>query len=76
MTNPFSIGLLACAILAIEFCIGPYNFCQRENLLVILLLPYVLAARAARLSRLLLSNDVVLVSQQGSRFGLSRRMFL
>ncbi len=52
MTNPFSIGLLACAILAIEFCIGPYNFCQRENLLVILLLPYVLAVASGVAYRL------------------------
>ena len=52
MTNPFSIGLLACAILAIEFCIGPYNFGQRENLLVILLLPYVLAVASGAAYRL------------------------
>ena len=43
MNNPYSIGLLACALVGIEFCIGPYNFGQRENLLIILLLPYVLA---------------------------------
>jgi hypothetical protein len=38
MTNPYSVGLLACAIVGIEFCIGPYNFGQREHLLIILLL--------------------------------------
>ena len=38
-----SSGLVVCAVLAIEFAIGPYNFGQREHLLVIFLLPYLLA---------------------------------
>lgn len=52
MANPISIGLLACAILAIEFCIGPYNFGQREHLLLILLLPYILAVATGAVYRL------------------------
>jgi hypothetical protein len=52
MTNPIPIGLLACAILAIEFCIGPYNFGQREHLLLILLLPYILAVATGAVYRL------------------------
>ena len=51
-TNPLTIGLLACAILVIEFCIGPYNFGQREHLLIILLLPYVLAVATGAVYRL------------------------
>jgi len=43
ITGPVSLRLLTCAILAVEFVIGPYNFGQREHLLIILLLPYVLA---------------------------------
>jgi hypothetical protein len=52
MSNPYSIGLLASAIVGIEFCIGPYNFGQRENLLIILLLPYVLATATEAVYRL------------------------
>ncbi len=52
MTNPYSVGLLACAMLAIEFCIGPYNFGQREHLLIILLLPYILAVASGAVYRL------------------------
>jgi hypothetical protein len=52
MTNSYSIGLLACAIVGIEFCIGPYNFGQREHLLIILLLSYVLATATEAVYRL------------------------
>jgi hypothetical protein len=41
--NPLALGLFAIAILAIELGIGPYDFGQREHLLIILLLPYILA---------------------------------
>jgi hypothetical protein len=43
LINRFSIGLLISAIVAIEFCIGPHNFGQREHILLVLLLPYILA---------------------------------
>ncbi|MGD0444812.1 MAG: hypothetical protein ABSA39_12840 [Edaphobacter sp.] len=52
MTQPYSIGLLTCAIVGIEFCIGPYNFGQREHLLIILLLPYVVATATEAVFRL------------------------
>jgi hypothetical protein len=52
ITNPVAIGLLGCSILAIEFSIGPYEFAQRENLLVILLFPYILAAATGVVNRL------------------------
>src|ERR1700722_11445432 len=44
ITNLASVGLLACAILAIEFiAIGRFDFGQREHLIIILIFPYVLA---------------------------------
>jgi hypothetical protein len=43
-TNHAILGLLACATLYIEFNVGPYAFGQREQLFVILALPYILAA--------------------------------
>jgi hypothetical protein len=52
MTNLASLGLLAFALLASEFYIGPYNFGQREHLLIILLLPYILATVTGAVSRL------------------------
>ncbi len=60
VTNPVSIGLLACATLAVEFGIGPYNFGQREQLLIILLLPYILAAATGAVSRLSLAERCAL----------------
>jgi hypothetical protein len=56
ITNPVSLGFLACAVLAIEFCIGPYNSGQREHLFLILLLPYVLAAATRAVYRLSLAE--------------------
>jgi hypothetical protein len=52
LTNPVAVGLLGCAILAIEFRIGPYDFGQREHLLIILLLPYILATATGAVYRL------------------------
>ena len=52
LTNRFSIGLLISAIVAIEFCIGPYNFGQREHILLVLLLPYILAVATGAVYRL------------------------
>jgi hypothetical protein len=52
LANPVAVGLLGCAILAIEFKIGPYDFGQREHLLIILLLPYILASATGAVSRL------------------------
>jgi hypothetical protein len=52
ITGPAAVGFLSCAILAIEFGIGPYNFGQRENLLMILLLPYILAVATGAVHRL------------------------
>lgn len=43
LTNAAALGLLGCAMLAIEFRTGTYDFAQREHLLIILLLPYLLA---------------------------------
>jgi hypothetical protein len=56
ITNPVSLGFLGCAVLAIEFCIGPYNSGQREHLFLILLLPYVLAAATRAVYRLSLAE--------------------
>jgi hypothetical protein len=50
--NPVAVALLGCALLAIEFSIGPYHFGQREHLLIILLLPYLLAAATGAVHRL------------------------
>jgi hypothetical protein len=52
LTNPVAVGLLGCAILAIEFRIRPYDFGQREHLLIILLLPYTLATATGAVYRL------------------------
>jgi hypothetical protein len=41
--NPIARVLFACAILFTGFSIGGYDFGQREHLLILLLLPYVLA---------------------------------
>jgi hypothetical protein len=60
LTNPSSIGVLACAILAIEYCIGPYNFAQREHLIIILLLPYALAVATRTVYRLSFAERCVL----------------
>ena len=65
MTNPVSIGLLACATLAVEFGIGPYNFGQREHLLIILLLPYILAAATGAVSRFSLAERCALGAAAG-----------
>jgi hypothetical protein len=51
-TNPVAAILLACAVLTIEFSIGAYDFGQREHLLLILLIPYLLAAATGAVSRL------------------------
>ncbi len=60
MTDPVSVILLTCSILAIEFCIGPYNFGQREHLLIILLVPYILAAATGVVYRLSFAERCVL----------------
>jgi hypothetical protein len=46
-----SLGLLTLFILTTEFCIGPYNFGQREHLLIILLFPYILASATGAVFR-------------------------
>jgi hypothetical protein len=50
--NPLSLGLLAIATLAIELSIGPCDFAQREHLLIILLLPYILATATGAVDRI------------------------
>jgi hypothetical protein len=50
--NPLALGLFAIAILAIELSIGPYDFAQREHLLIILLLPYILATATGAVTRI------------------------
>jgi hypothetical protein len=52
LANPAAVGLLGCATLLIECSIGPYDFGQREHLLILLLLPYVLAAANRVIDRL------------------------
>jgi len=52
IANPVAAALFACATLTIEFSIGAYDFGQREHLLLILLLPYLLAAATGAVSRL------------------------
>jgi hypothetical protein len=52
ITNPLAIGLVGCAVLAIEYGIYPSDFAQREHLLFILLVPYLLAAATGAVSRL------------------------
>ncbi len=60
IVSPAAVALLGCAILWIEFSIGPYDFGQRENLLFILLVPYVLAASTSVVSRLSLAERCAL----------------
>jgi hypothetical protein len=52
ITQPLSLTLFGCALLAIEFSIGTYNFGQREHLLFILLVPYLLAVATGAVVRL------------------------
>jgi hypothetical protein len=58
--NPVAAGLLGCAVLWIEFMIGPFNFGQREHLLVVLILPYVLATATGAVDRLSLAERCAL----------------
>jgi len=51
INKPFGLGLVTLAVVVSEFCIGPYNFCQREHLLVILILPYLLAGATGAAGR-------------------------
>ncbi len=69
LTNRSSIGLLICAIVAIEFCIGPYNFGQREHILSVLLLPYILAVATGAVYRLSLLNGALWARLQVLPFG-------
>jgi hypothetical protein len=50
ITNPLGIGVVALAVVVGEFCIGPYNFSQREVLLVVLIVPYLLACATGAVS--------------------------
>jgi hypothetical protein len=47
-TNHVVLGLLACATLYVEFNVGSYDFGQREQLFVILALPYILWASTGK----------------------------
>jgi len=58
--GPVAAGLLGCAVLWIEFMIGPFNFGQREHLLVVLILPYVLATATGAADRLSLAERCAL----------------
>lgn len=50
--DPVSVALLSFAVLAIEFSTGTYESGQREHLLIILLLPYLLAVLTGAINRL------------------------
>jgi hypothetical protein len=52
ITAPAAIALLSFATLAAEFSIGLYPFGQREHLLIILILPYVIAVATGVVNRL------------------------
>ena len=52
ITSPITVALVGVALVAIELSIGPYDFGQREHILFILLVPYVLAAAIGVLDRL------------------------
>jgi hypothetical protein len=52
LTNSFAVGCLGFAILWVEFMIGPSDFGQREHLLIVLILPYVLATATSAVYRL------------------------
>ncbi|WP_035350359.1 hypothetical protein [Edaphobacter aggregans] len=60
ITNAFSLGLLGCFTVMVLFAVGGYDFGQREHLVVILLLPYLLASTAPDPSRLLLWERCVI----------------
>ena len=51
-SDPISVALLSFTILAIEFSTGTYDSGQREHLLIILLLPYILATLTGATNRL------------------------
>lgn len=52
LSNSVAVGLLGCAILWVEFMIGPSDFGQREHLLIVLILPYLLATATGAVDRL------------------------
>lgn len=60
--NPgaLSLALLTCAVLYVEFRIGLLSFAQREQLLVILALPYILAATTGAVRHLSLPERCAL----------------
>ena len=58
--NPLSLGLAGCAILIADFGIGGFDFGQREHLLILLLLPYLLAAATSVVSTLSLAERCAL----------------
>jgi hypothetical protein len=52
ITTPAALAIVTFAILLALFSIGRYLFCQREHLLLILLLPYLLAVATGVVNRL------------------------
>jgi hypothetical protein len=60
IVHPTSLVLMAIGLLWIEFSIGPYDFGQREHLLIILLLPYMFAASTGATDRLSLAERCAL----------------
>ena len=50
IASSLGVGLVALAVVVSEFCIGPYNFSQREELLIVLMVPYLLACATGAVS--------------------------
>jgi hypothetical protein len=51
-TSPASVYLLLCALLTGETWLSGYNFGQREHLVIILILPYILSAASGAASKM------------------------
>jgi hypothetical protein len=58
--NGVGLGLFACAILVAGFATGGYEFGQREHLLVLLVVPYILAVGSGTASTLWLAERCAL----------------
>jgi hypothetical protein len=60
VTDLLAVGLLGGVVLAVDLCIGTYDFGQREHLLFLLLLPYVFAVATGVMGRLGLAEQCAL----------------
>lgn len=52
LVSPAAIALLGCVLFVVDLSIGAYDMGQREHLLIILLLPYLLASATGAVMRL------------------------